>query len=59
MAYKELLKEINEFDVSVLNPEQLKTLKEALQIKTSCVNFYQRIAYARKRASNSQEKCEE
>ena len=60
MTYDELLKTINQFEVSELKPEQLNGLKAALQIKISCINFYQRLALKGKNLnSNSQEKCEE
>ena len=59
MKYEELLREINDFNVSVLNVDQLKTLKEALQVKTSCISYYQRVAYGSKKLANNQKKCED
>lgn len=57
MTYDELLRELNHFDVSVLNPEQLKTLKAALQVKTCCVNYYQRVAQHAKYLASNSKKC--
>ena len=59
MKYEELLREINDLNVSVLSIEQQKTLKEALQIKISCINFYQRISHTRKHITiSNSKKCE-
>ncbi len=61
MTYYELLKAIDNLNLSELDPVQLETLRTSMQIKISCINFRLRMGIEQKKInnSNSQEKCEE